>query len=193
MVKAIIFDCFGVLTTEGWLPFKRKYFSHDPALEAEATDYSHRKDAGLIDYQEFEQAIATLANVRPETVKSAIEHNVADNDLFAFIAQTLKPHYKIGMLSNAGDDLLDRIFTKEQCALFDAVALSYETGYVKPSEQAYQIIAERLEVETNECIFVDDQERHCTAAREQGMHAIRYQNFDQFKTEISPLLSSQRP
>lgn len=189
MIKAIIFDCFGVLTTDGWLPFKRKYFSQDPALEAEATDYNRRTDAGLMSYEEFTSAIATLAKVFYDEAKAAIEGNVTDDELFAFIAHELKPHYKIGLLSNAGADWLSRLFSEKQRNLFDAVALSYETGYLKPDERAYQTIAERLEVAPEECIFVDDQERYCTAAKEQGMQAICYQNFDQFEVELTALLA----
>jgi FMN phosphatase YigB (HAD superfamily) len=188
MIKAIIFDCFGVLTTDGWLPFKRKYFSHDSQLEAEATDFNKRVDAGLASYDEFIAAIAGLAHVSPGAARGAIEGNVPDEELLGYIAENLKPHYKLGMLSNAGANWLERLFTPQQCSLFDAVALSYETGYVKPDERAYQTIADRLGVVPEECIFVDDQERYCTAARQQGMQAICYQNFPKFKAEITKML-----
>ncbi|HET8709517.1 MAG TPA: HAD-IA family hydrolase [Candidatus Saccharimonadales bacterium] len=188
MVKAIIFDCFGVLTTDGWLPFKRKYFGHDEALLAEATGYNRRMDAGLISYEDFVDAVSDLAGVDFSETKAAIEGNVTDNALFEYIAQVLKPQYKIGMLSNAGADWLNELFTKEQCALFDEVALSFQTGFVKPEARAYQTIAERLGVTAEQCVFVDDQERYCTAAREQGMQAIWYQDFDDFKQQISKIL-----
>jgi HAD superfamily hydrolase (TIGR01509 family) len=189
MIKAIVFDCFGVLTTDGWLPFKRKYFSHDPKLLAEATDLNKQTDAGLASYEEFAHRIAELANVSYADVNKAIEGNVTDDELLEYIAAELKPHYKIGMLSNAGADWLERLFTDDQRNIFDAVALSYETGTIKPQPEAYQIIADRLAVTRAECIFVDDQERYCTAAREQGMQAVWYRNFEQFKQEIDALLA----
>ena len=37
-IKGIIFDCFGVLATDGWLPFKNKYFKEKPALFRKATE-----------------------------------------------------------------------------------------------------------------------------------------------------------
>jgi HAD superfamily hydrolase (TIGR01509 family) len=188
MIKAIIFDCFGVLTTDGWLPFKRKYFRNNPALEAEATSLNKQVDAGLASYEEFESSIARLASVSLAEAHKAIESNVPDDELFEYIGSELKPNYKIGMLSNAGANWLGRLFLPEQVALFDAVALSYEMGFVKPDPRAYLSIAARLGVEPSECIFVDDQQRYCTAAIEQGMQAILYSSSEQLKDELAPLL-----
>lgn len=192
VIKAIIFDCFGVLTTDGWLPFKRKYFSGNRELEKQATDLNKRTNAGLASYEDFVRDIADLASVSMEEAHKAIEGNVTDDELLDYIRRNLKPHYKLGMLSNAGADWLDRLFDPSQQALFDAFALSYETGVVKPEPRAFQIIAERLEVEPSECIFVDDQERYCTAAREQGMQAIWYKDFDQFREDLDALLKKHK-
>jgi len=188
MVKAIIFDCFGVLTTDGWLPFKRKYFSNNPELEAKATDLNKQTDAGLASYEDFARGIAELAQVPFLDAIKAIENNVTDDELLEYVTAELKPQYKLGVLSNAGADWLNKLFSPAQITLFDAVALSFETGFVKPDPRAYQTIAERLGVEPSECVFIDDQERYCIAAREQGMQAIVYTSLEQFKQDLPPLL-----
>lgn len=188
MVKAIIFDCFGVLTSDGWLPFKKKHFGHSQELTQQATDLNKQVDSGFSDYQTFITDVAELARVPRKEAREAIEDNVADEELFSYIQKELKPRYKIGLLSNAGDNWLDELFSPEQVALFDAVALSYDTGVVKPGKKAYETIAERLGVELNECIFIDDQERYCTAARSYGMQAIVYSDVSQLKQELERLL-----
>jgi HAD superfamily hydrolase (TIGR01549 family) len=134
--------------------------------------------------------VAKLAEVPASEAREAIESNVADETLFDYISKHLKPHYKIGILSNAGANWLNDLFTPEQVALFDATALSYETGVVKPHDGAYAAIAERLGVEPDECVFIDDQEKYVTAAREFGMSAIWYRDFDQFKNDIEKLLGN---
>ena len=192
MIRAVIFDCFGVLTTDGWLPFKRKYFSANPELEEAATYLNKRTDAGLASYDDFVRDIAELAHVPLSEAARAIEHNVTDDELLSYIATDIKPKYKVGLLSNAGANWMDRLFSKEQQSVFDAIALSYETGVVKPDARAYEIITERLGVDSEECLFVDDQERYCTAAKEAGMKAIWYQSLEQFKTDISPLLQADK-
>jgi HAD superfamily hydrolase (TIGR01509 family) len=181
MLQAIIFDCFGVLATDGLVPFKRRYLT-DPAQYEQATDMGKRVDAGLADYDDYVRELAAMAHIPEAQAHHEIEHNVPGEQLFAYINSQLHGRYKLGILSNAGDNWLKDIFTADQLALFDATCLSYETGFIKPQPEAYRTIAERLGVEPVNCLFVDDQERYCTAARDVGMQAITYTNFEQFKT-----------
>ena len=97
--------------------------------------------------------------------------------------------YKIGLLTNNG--FLDKekkhsIIIKD-LSLFDQVVESCREGVRKPGHQIYkavlsprsttftsgrfQVMAERLGCE--ECIFVDDLETNCVAAREVGMCAVQ--------------------
>jgi len=174
MIKAVIFDCFGVLAHDGWLPFRMAHFAHDKQKFDEASDMNKQSNAGFIDYAEFLKQVAALAMISPEQARREIEDNPADASLFRYMRETLKPQYKIGMLSNASDYHLDDIFTSEQVTLFDEVVLSYEVGAVKPSPVMYQTIANRLGVLPEECIFIDDQALYAEAARQFGMHGIQF-------------------
>jgi HAD superfamily hydrolase (TIGR01509 family) len=191
-IQAIVFDCFGVLTSDGWLPFKKKHFGGNKSLEEQATDLNKQVDSGLADYNDFLGKVAELAHIGREAARRAIESNVPDDELFDYIRAELKPYYKIGLLSNAGGNWLAELFKPEQVALFDAAALSYETGHVKPHEQAYATIAERLGVAVEECVLIDDQERYCTAAREVGMQAVWYRDFEQMKRDLEKILSNTK-
>src|SRR6185312_508636 len=131
MVKAIIFDCFGVLTTEAWVPFKAKYFVDSTRYE-EAGGLMKQANAGLISQQDFLEKIAKLAGISPEQALHAIRQNVPNEPLFAYIKDKLKPKYKIGFLSNVAEDSMRRLFTPEQRSLLDIVTLSYKTGFIKP-------------------------------------------------------------
>lgn len=190
MIKAIIFDFFGVIASDGWLPFKNKYFGDNPELFEKASELNKQADSGLKNYDEFITEIAKMAGLNKEQVSDFIENNVSDEKLLEYIGNELKPKYKIGMLSNAGANWLDDIITKEQVALFDAVVLSYETGVVKPNPQAYKIIADKLSLRPEECIFIDDQERYAVGAEVVGMKTIVYKDFPQLKKEIDRLLSA---
>lgn len=191
MIQAIIFDCFGVLTSDAWIPFKRRHFGHDPALEQQATDLNKQVDAGLADYDDFISGVAELAGMSASSARASIENNVANEELFEYIAGSLKPNYKLGLLSNAGANWLGELFSADQAGLFDAVCLSCDTGYVKPDERAYRDAARRLGVDPSACIFVDDQERYCTAARDTGMTAVVYHNFKQCRRDIDDILARQ--
>lgn len=189
MIKAVIFDCFGVLVTESWTSFKAQHFGHDQALFEEATSLSKQADAGLITHADAVEETARLAGLTPQEVSDAIHTNSPNEPLFEYISG-LKQDYKIGMLSNAAADWLEQLFTPEQLAVFDAIALSYESGFVKPKAKAYEIIADQLGVETEACVMIDDREEHCAGARDAGMQAVLYTNFYQMEKDLSSLLSS---
>lgn len=189
MIRAIIFDCFGVLATDGWLPYAEKYFGHDPDLRQKARELNRSCDLGELTYEDFIHAVAQMAGASDEFAREKIDDNEPNEPLFDYIKTSLKPRYKLGMLSNAGANWLGEIFESEQVALFDVVALSYATGFVKPQRQAYHAIARQLGAEPAECIFIDDQLRYVEAARGVGMQAISYQDFAQMKRELEKLLA----
>jgi HAD superfamily hydrolase (TIGR01509 family) len=191
MIRAIIFDCFGVLTTDAWLPFKNKYFAQNEVLMARASELNKQSDAGFISYQSFLDEIGAMSGMTGQEVKSAISNNVPNIELFEYLRQ-LKADYKIGLLSNASDDWLGELFTTEQAALFDAQALSYETHFSKPSSEAYKTIADRLNVAVGDCIFIDDQERFVSGACDAGMFGIFYKDNAQLKAELTILLTDTK-
>lgn len=191
MIRAIIFDCFGVLTTDAWLPFKSQYFGHDPALLEQAGDLNKQSDSGLISYGDFLDRVGSMAGITAKQVEQAVSHNNPNSEIFEYIRQ-LKANYKIGLLSNASGNWLTDLFTPEQVALFDATALSYETRYIKPDRNAYAVVADRLGVTVGECVFIDDQERYITGAREAGMQAVWYKDNEQLVSELTTLLANSK-
>jgi putative hydrolase of the HAD superfamily len=189
MIRAIIFDCFGVLTTDGWQAFKKKHFNDDPDLLAQAAFLNRQVDSGQIPYDDFIAGIAELSGVEKQEVHRLVENNVPNEDIFAVLPE-LKQHYKIGFLSNAGDNWLESLFGKERPKLFDVVCLSCETGFVKPDLAAYMHAAKRLGLKPEECVLIDDQQIYIAGAIEAGMEAIHYQDFDQAWADLRRLLSS---
>lgn len=188
MIKAVIFDCFGVLTNDGWLAFKDQYLSRDDALQQEAVELNKRADARLISQDQFEEALAELAEVSIDEVRRIVDTHMPNNELFDFIARELKPHYKIGLLSNVAADYTSELFVPEQNALFDAKTFSFELGVVKPHPAMYETIAAKLEVLPEECVFVDDREVFTTGAKEVGMHAVWFRSNDQLRADLRAFL-----
>lgn len=189
MVKAIIFDCFGVLATETWLSFKAKHFGHDSELFQQVTDISHQADKGLISHEEAIQATSELAGISPAEFHQAIGpgRNTPNEELFLYIKE-LKAGHKLGLLSNVAGNYLHQIFTEGQLALFDAIVLSFKSGFIKPQPEAFANAAKELGVDISECVFIDDQERNVNGAREAGMKAILYRDVAQLRQELDTLL-----
>jgi putative hydrolase of the HAD superfamily len=79
-----------------------------------------------------------------------------------------------GLVSNSwSTDHYDRALLAE---LFDAVVISAEVGLHKPQPEIYRLAAERLEVEPERCVFVDDLRENCEGAEAVGMTTIRHRS-----------------
>lgn len=190
MIRAVIFDCFGVLTTDGWLAFCEKYFDEESEEYDKAIASNKRVDAGLIGCDNFIDEVALLAGVSRQVALESIEGNTTNEKIFTYIKDTIKPKYKLGILSNAGANWLDELFQPWQVELFDEIVLSYQIGSTKPDKIMYQTIADKLGVLLDECIYVDDQERYVQGARDVGMHAIHFDNTRNVMTKIEELIDA---
>jgi putative hydrolase of the HAD superfamily len=68
--------------------------------------------------------------------------------------------------------------------IFELVVDSAFVGCRKPEPRIYEILLERLGVEAQGCLFVDDVEVNCEAARELGMTAVHFRENEQAIAEV---------
>lgn len=188
MTKAIIFDLYGVLAINGWHAFKEFHFSDRPEVWTQVFELGKMVDAGLRSYDDLVRFTAEQTGQPPAIVRHQLEHTVANKPLLEYIRGELKSQYKIGILSNAGTNVVEHIFSPEEQDLFDAVVLSHHVGLTKPHVQMYETVAARLDAELADCLFIDDQERHVTGARDAGMQAFVYTDLAELRQKISNLL-----
>ncbi|MBS1678661.1 MAG: HAD family phosphatase [Actinobacteria bacterium] len=73
--------------------------------------------------------------------------------------------------------------------IFETVVDSGFVGYRKPEPQIYEITVERLGLPASACLFVDDLEVNCEAARELGFTAVQYRDADQAIAEVRAALA----
>ena len=191
MIKAIIFDCFGVIAQEGWHPFRDEYLASDPLKLAQARDLLKASGNGFISHQDFIEGLAELAGMSPEKTRQHIEDNPPNEALLDFIKNELSD-YKIGMLSNVSSNRLDQILSSQQKELFDTICLSYDMGVSKPNKEAYLIAAEKLGVTPEECIFTDDVLEFCDGAERVGMKALLFTTTDTFIKDLRRLQQIDR-
>lgn len=172
MIRALIFDCFGVLTSGTWDAFCRRHFQdEDTSQWMLARDLNRASDGGYITQREYHGELAMLTGLEPDQVAAELQDGIIINTELLRVIATYRPEYKIGMLSNVGSNWMERNFSDDQRALFDARVLSGDTGYVKPDQRAYEFVAAKLGVTPEECTFVDDLARNVQGAEEAGMTA----------------------
>jgi len=104
--------------------------------------------------------------------------------------KSLKPRYRLGVLSNAWSDSEREIRERLPGLLdfFDDVIFSAQVGLAKPDTRIYQLAVERLDVRPNEAVFIDDVEKNVQGAREAGLFAIHAHCSEQVITELRRLL-----
>ena len=90
---------------------------------------------------------------------------------------------RTGLLSNAGG-----CGRPEWPGLFDAVVLSGIAGVAKPDAAAYRLVAERLGVPPERCVFVDDLRRNVLGAVAAGMTGVHHLSAEATVEELEILL-----
>lgn len=192
MIKAIIFDCFGVVVTYG---FHAAFTAMGGDIEKDRVmlqDLFGLYNKGQVSDDELLASLGSHLGIEPAQVKESLakdEH--LDVQLLKHIVG-LKKQYKIGLLSNIGRGGAERYFAGvDTNQYFDDMVLSGEVGMVKPDARIFELAAERLGVEPQACVFVDDSQRNCEAASEVGMRTVVYTSFDQYKREIEQILTAR--
>ncbi len=188
MIKAIIFDCFGVVITD---TLESAYTSlggdfKKDQLKIDAIRLS--VDKGEI--PNSHPAISELLGVSESTYRTAVSSGREINqELLDYINDELRKKYKVGMLSNTGKGRLPQIFGEGFLEkYFDTIVASSDIGYAKPEANAYEIAADWLGVRLDECIFIDDRPEYVDGAKAVGMQVVLYQNLDQLKSDLQTLL-----
>jgi HAD superfamily hydrolase (TIGR01549 family) len=189
MIKTIIFDCFGVVLSDG---FEMAYakFGGDSVKDHEfivriIQDTSSGKIASSSPI--FAKHLGISEN---DWLRANFEGYVVNEPLLDY-AEELKKSYHLAMLSNVGSGGLSRFF--EQGILekyFDPIVESAAIGYAKPEAQAYEYVADKLGVRLDECVMIDDRPEYIDGAVAIGMKGILYESVPQLKMQLPRFLEN---
>ncbi|MFX0094858.1 MAG: HAD family hydrolase, partial [Candidatus Hodarchaeota archaeon] len=83
-------------------------------------------------------------------------------------------NYRIGLISNALPGLQLLLEALEVTSLFDIIVNSSEVKLAKPDPRIYKLALEKLSLQAEECLFIDDQPINVQAAQKLGFHALHY-------------------
>ncbi len=172
MIRAIIFDCFGVL----YIKSGEAYYAQFPTQYDTLHDLNQRADYGDVGRQEYIDETSHITGITRAKTEQAFAHeHTLNRPLVEAIEHTLKPSYKIGLLSNMGGEWLQDFFDEHQLRnLFDVVVISSEEGITKPDPLIYLRTAKKLGVSPAECLMIDDAQVNCDGARTAGMQSLLY-------------------
>ena len=182
MIKVVIFDCFGVLTEDGWLAFERKY--QTPENSEELRYINHQADRGLMQYAALLAEACRLTGAERSVAHRMISSAHHPNEgVFDIVRKLKKDGYILGIISNAAEPLTNRL-SEELISLFDFQTLSYQVAAIKPEPAIYEAFLRQAGVDAEETIFIDDREANSEGARRVGMQAITYQSSERLLKEL---------
>ncbi|NMB62231.1 MAG: HAD family phosphatase [Chloroflexi bacterium] len=193
-IKAVIFDMGGVFIRTPDLSARKKmaeklgmnvqklndlFFKSPIAIEAEKGLVTREK---LLQY-----TLQQLGGSQPDVeafVAEFFSRDEEDQELVQLV-RSLKPHYKLALLSNAFEGT--RQWMQERFTflhLFEISIFSYEVGMRKPDEQIYRLVLDKLQVEPQQALFVDDFKENIEGAQRLGIQTVWYHSRDVAFSEL---------
>jgi putative hydrolase of the HAD superfamily len=201
-IRAVFFDVGGVLLHET---------NHDKRHEWEArlglsqgqlrqivsaTPAAARAASGAVSEQDVWKEIGGQLGLRedqlPELQRDFWAGEQLDTELVQFV-QSLRPHYKIGIISNAWSDA--RFFHNDKFKMntwTDGAIYSAEVRLLKPDPRIYQLALAQLDVRADESVFVDDMLVNVEAAQALGLKGVLCQDTLQTIRDIKQCLNEQQ-
>lgn len=186
MIKAIVLDIGGVLLrTEDRKPRQKLEKQHglQPG-EAEALVFksteAQASTIGLIEPDRIWQNVAQILSLSPQEredfERTFWQGDQVDQSIIQFLEE-LRSKYTVVLLSNAWVDARRTFAEKygiKEGETVDQILISSELGVAKPNPIIYEMLAESLEYEYDEMLFVDDFIENIQSARALGIHIIHY-------------------
>jgi len=186
MIKAIVFDFYGVICSDEYWQLVK----HDRNVESDFSKLADELHLGEITWEEFVKQISDRTGQPAEEINKAYQSEKLNMRLVAYISQ-LHKKYKTALLSNAAYESFKP--RAEQIGfndLFDYTVVSSKIGMIKPDPGIYDYVLDKLVVSRNEVVYIDDVRRFVEAATKLGIKSIHYQDFPQMKAELEKILAS---
>ena len=98
---------------------------------------------------------------------------------------------KTGLLSNNTSQGEAEIRSLGVTEYFDVIMTSFETGLMKPSPDAFQLFAKKLQIVPKELIFIDDTDKSLSTADSVGYYPILYTDYDSLIHKLTRILPSK--
>lgn len=185
MIKAVLFDFDGVLTTDAtgsesiWNyvckktgvdieKFKEAYYKYNDDLLDGKTNHKNI----------WEQLCKELnKNIDINILYESFINTPIDNKMMEIVHNLKEQNYKIGMVTDNKKDRIDDIVKYYNWnETFDKISISAEIGYGKEHNRIFDETLKGLNVKAEECIFIDNQEKNLIVPKNMKMKVIHFEH-----------------
>lgn len=182
MIRAVLFDLDGVITTEktGSGPLVRSLAFHTgiPAETLGPAYFRRNKELlmGRITHADMWDDFCHEmgANIDYALLNTAFVETPLDCEMLQ-MAAWCHQQCKTALVTNNKADRVAAILNYHRLYdLFDAVAVSAEIGSGKESQTIFDRVLADLEVAPEECVFIDNAEENLVVPKEMGMTTVLF-------------------
>lgn len=189
MIKAVIFDYFGVIATDAYWNDAHQIAQ----LNGDAPKLHNlieKMDDGELSWQKFCESTGKLLGVSASQVNERAQDIRVNRQLIVYLDTLKQGGMKIGLLSNASSEYLLPLLKKAHIGhLFDEVVVSSDIGVSKPHPKIFSVMLEKLSIAPREAIFVDDMHGNVAGAVGVGIHGVQFIDTAQAVTDIGSILA----
>ncbi|GLC30134.1 HAD family hydrolase [Clostridium omnivorum] len=192
MIKAILFDFDGVLTTDATgsqsiCNYICKKIGLDMELfKKEYYKYNDNLLYGKINHENIWEKLCKDLNTKIDIniLYESFINTPIDSQMIQLVNKLKHQNYKIGMVTDNKKDRIDEIVKYYDLnKTFDSITVSAEVGSGKDSSEIFVQAIQHLKVNADECVFIDNQEKNLIIPKSMGMNVIYFdhkeRNYDQ--------------
>jgi putative hydrolase of the HAD superfamily len=201
VIRAVLFDFGGVISSSPFEAFAHLETERGlPANFIRTVNATNPDSNAWAKLERGEVDLATFGRLWSDEARS-LGHELDGRLVLERLAGEIRPQmveairscrtkYKTACLTN-NFTRAEAIFSDEVAEvyrLFDAILESRVLGVRKPDPRFYELACESLDVEPDECVFLDDLGVNLKPARTLGMHTIKVTDPDVALAELGQLV-----
>lgn len=197
-IKAICFDLDGVyFTPQGKKSFQEALIREYGITKDFAEAFMSRSPEmaklvrGQITNENFWnrfRELTGLTKTDQELADRWVRDYEVDTNVQHAVVRARELGYKTCVCSNNNGIRLPVLIEKfDLDSYFDVITSSHEVGFCKPDKEIFRALLNSLQVKPEELVYSDDNPNRLQGARELGIQAFVYENFDQFLRELADL------
>jgi putative hydrolase of the HAD superfamily len=171
-MKAIILDMYGVIvkqTGDDFVPYVQQTFP-DLIIEEIHTPW-FKADIGELTSLEVWEAIGFKGDL--EKIEKEYLDTIELSDGFINFIEKAKNKYKLTIISNDSSRWSKYLRNKfDLNKYFDVISISGDLKIQKPDVRIFLLTTEKLGLNAEDCIYIDDREGNLEAAKKLGMKPV---------------------
>ena len=171
-MKAIILDMYGVIvkqTGDDFVPYVQQTFP-DLSIEEIHTPW-FKADIGELTSLEVWEAIGFKGDL--EKIEKEYLDTIELSDGFINFIEKVKDKYKLAIISNDSSRWSKYLRDKfDLNKYFDVISISGDLKIQKPDVRIFLLTTEKLGLNAEDCIYIDDREGNLEAAKNLGMKPV---------------------